>query len=62
MAEDKRIVNNRKPRPKYNPNNKEQASKNKKKRWKNHKKSKQVDMGTRLQELQAYINSEYHTD
>ena len=61
MAEEKKFDHkNHNPKRKFIPKNKEQGSK--KKRWKNHKKSKQVDIGTRLQELQAYINSEYHTD
>ena len=61
MAEQKRNDNQKKPRPKYNPNNKEHASKNKnkKKRWHKHHK-KPVDMNTRLEQLAAYINGEFH--
>jgi hypothetical protein len=62
MADQKRPNNDRKPRPKYNPSNKEQASRpnNKnKKRWHKHHK-KPVDMATKLKQLQAYINDEFH--
>jgi hypothetical protein len=60
MTEEKRI--NTKPRPKYNPKNKEQASKHNnknKKRWKKHHK-KPVDMATKLKQLQAHFNDEFH--
>ena len=60
MTDQKRINKDKKPRPKYNPNNKEQGSQKKKKRWKKHQK-KPVDMNKKLQELQSYINGEYHS-
>ena len=61
MTEDKNIKVRRKPRPKYDPNNKEQASTNKKRRWKKHHKKPKKDLGKSLQELQALINSKYHS-
>lgn len=59
MAEEKRVnQKQRNSKQRFTPKNKEQGSK--KKRWKNHKKSKPVDIGTRLEQLQAYINGEFH--
>ena len=61
MIEDKKVKVRHKPRPKYNPNNKEQASnKNKKRRWKKHYKKPKKNLGESLQELQAFINGKYH--
>lgn len=60
MTERKDIKIRRKPRPEQNPDNKENASTHKKKkRWKRRHK-KPVDLGKRLEELQAHINGEYH--
>lgn len=59
MTEEKKAKVRRKPRPKYNPNNKEKASVNNKKWKKRHKKSKK-DFNESLQELQAYINGNFH--
>ena len=61
MTEDKNIKVRRKPRPKYDPNNKEQANTSKKRRWKKHHKKPKKDLGKSLQELQALINSKYHS-
>ena len=55
------IKTKRKPRPKYNPNNKEQGSRNKK-RWKKHYKKPKKDLGKSIEELQAFINDKYHSD
>ena len=61
MVDQKKVQTRKKPRPKYNPNNKERAANNKKKRWhKNKHHKKPVDMAKRLEQLQAYINGEYH--
>lgn len=60
MTEDKNIKVRRKPRPKYDQNNKEQA--NKKRRWKKHHKKPKKDLGKSIEELQAFINSKYHAD
>jgi hypothetical protein len=61
MTEETEVKTGRKPRPKYNPNNKEQGSQNKKKRWKKHYKQPKKDLGKSLQELQSFINGKFHT-
>jgi len=61
MTEDTKVKVRRKPRPKYNPNNKEQASyKPKKKRWKKHHKKAKKNLAESLIELQAHFNDKYH--
>jgi len=62
MAEQKDIKIRRKPRPEQAPDNKENAStEKKKKRWKRRHKKPIVDLGKSLEELQAHINGKYHT-
>ena len=62
MTEDKQVKVRRKPRPKYNPNNKEQASnKPNKKRWKKWHKKPKKDLGKSLLELQEHFNGKYHS-
>jgi hypothetical protein len=61
MTEDTQVKTRRKPRPKYNPDNKEQASyKPKKKRWKKHHKKPKKDLGKSLLDLQEHFNDKYH--
>ena len=62
MTEDKKVKVRRKPRPKYNPDNKEQAShNNKKRRWKKHHKKPKKDLGQSLMDLKAHFNNKYHS-
>ncbi len=56
MTEEKK----NKPRPKYNPKNKEHGSKKKKIKWRKKPRQKK-DLGESLKELQAHINSRYHS-
>ena len=58
MTENKNI--RRRPRPQHNPKNKEQASNNKR-RWKKHHRKPKKNLDESLQELQAFINGKYHT-
>ena len=61
MTDRKDVKIRRKPRPKYDSQNKETANKKEgKKHWKKRPKKPEKDLGISLQELQAYINSEYH--
>ena len=61
MTEDKNIKVRRKPRPKYDPNNKEQANTNKKRRWKKHHKKPKKDLGESLKELQEHFHRNYRS-
>lgn len=60
MTEDTKVKVRRKENPRHQPKNKEQASNKNKKRWKKHYKKPRKNLGDSLQELQAYINSNYH--
>jgi len=61
MTDEKVIKRRRKPRPAIDDMNKEKASQGKKKRWKKRHKKPKKNLEESLQELQAYINSKYHT-
>ena len=61
MTENTKDKVRRKPRPKYDPRNKEQAS-NKKRRWKKHYKKPKKDLGQSLKELQEYFHRNYNSD
>ena len=60
MTDERKTSNRNRNRKKFNPKNKEHASRKPKKRWK--KKKQHKPMKQRLKELQDYYNDNFHTE